>query len=640
MLKFHGVLFVLLVLITDQVFSQTSTTDSLHLRLHTAVDDSSKCLLNGELGYFYAQRNYDSSKHYLNKAIAFAESNQFDLLNIRFLCFKAMANTINGELDSAVVAMKKAARIAKEESLDSALAQTHFGLGNVFHAKGDITTSLDYYLKALRYFEEQGQQRGVIRTKGSMSVLYLTLEEYEKAAELIRETNKYHVDNGSITGLMNGYQRLSSIFRAQGNLDSALNVLGQAKEMALNLKDTYSLSIIENSIGGTFFEMEEYDQAALHYKNSIFSQETLGKDSEELISIYARLALCQAIGNRHKESNKYLAMAEERLKRSESIEFQMFFYEMKYKIDSVQGDFFESLKNHQMLTTVKNKLFDIEKSNQLTEMATKYETEKKESQITSLSQQGTIQALEIKQKNTGILIGVVLVVLIAGGIYLVNRQRVLKGTQAQMELEQRFLRSQLNPHFISNALLAVQNFMLKKQPEEAAIYLSKFSKLMRETLENSRQEFILLEDELQMLTHFMDIHKMRMDDAFDYQIHIGNYIDPETDTIPPMFVQPFVENAIEHGISQAKGKGQINLYFEKEGEYISIVVKDNGGGFAQSRPGADDHTSLSSTIIQERMDIFNKTLKRKIQLMLGNIEGEAGEIQGTKVELKVPFSYI
>jgi LytS/YehU family sensor histidine kinase len=163
---------------------------------------------------------------------------------------------------------------------------------------------------------------------------------------------------------------------------------------------------------------------------------------------------------------------------------------------------------------------------------------------------------------------------------------------------------------------------------------------MREILENSRKEFILVEDEIQMLTNYLDIHRVRMNESFNYTIEVSENIDPGTDAIPPMFVQPFIENAIEHGIANAKGEGMIKLKLVKVGDYISIEITDNGDGLLQQKQERKEHTSLSTTIIKERMALLNKSLKKKIELAWGNIVNENGEVNGTKVELKVPYSYL
>lgn len=262
-----------------------------------------------------------------------------------------------------------------------------------------------------------------------------------------------------------------------------------------------------------------------------------------------------------------------------------------------------------------------------------FDSEKKEAQIESLSQKSAIQSLEIKQKNQGIIIGLIVILFVLLTIYFIYKQQETKKQQAQTELEQHFLRSQLNPHFISNALVAVQNLMLKNESESAALYLTKFSKLMREVLENSRKEFIPVEEEISMLKNYLDIHKLRLG-TFDFSIEVDKDIDIELDTIPPMFVQPFLENAIEHGVSNIRN-GQIELQFLKDNNYISIAIKDNGAGLVWKT--IEGHNSLPSTIIKEKMDLFNKSLKRKIQLIINTIKDENGLIEGTLVELKVPF---
>ena len=124
------------------------------------------------------------------------------------------------------------------------------------------------------------------------------------------------------------------------------------------------------------------------------------------------------------------------------------------------------------------------KERALSELQARYETDRKEAEIASLSQQASIQALELEQKNQAMVIGLIAFLFVLAAIYFLYKQQEAKKLQSQTELEQRFLRSQLNPHFISNALVAAQSFMLKSDAESAAIYLTKFSKLMREILEN------------------------------------------------------------------------------------------------------------------------------------------------------------
>ncbi|MEL6536600.1 MAG: ATP-binding protein, partial [Bacteroidota bacterium] len=132
-------------------------------------------------------------------------------------------------------------------------------------------------------------------------------------------------------------------------------------------------------------------------------------------------------------------------------------------------------------------------------------------------------------------------------------------------------------------------------------------------------------------------HQLRLEKPFEYEIQVAPEIDPQHEMIPPMFVQPFVENAIEHGVLNLKKGGKIELNFKKQGDFISIEVLDNGVGIQMTTVEGTSHSSLSTTIIKERMDLFNRNLRNKINLVVGNQTDESGQVRGTRVELMVPY---
>ncbi|MEO1255234.1 MAG: histidine kinase, partial [Bacteroidota bacterium] len=280
-------------------------------------------------------------------------------------------------------------------------------------------------------------------------------------------------------------------------------------------------------------------------------------------------------------------------------------------------------------------LKQIDRESVIDELSIQYETEKKEAEIKSLSQQAEIQALQIRQRNQAIGIGVALFILIIVILYFLNAQRDAKKQRKQIELEQRFLRSQLNPHFISNALVAVQSSLLEKDIASAENYLTTFSRLMREMLENSRAEQIPIEDEVSMLRDYLEINKKRLKSGFDFFIEVADEIDQEFDTIPPMLIQPFVENAIEHGIAPKDENLVIDISFHKEESGIRVIVKDNGGGLKEAKVDSSKE-SLSTQIIKERLALFNQSLKEKMSLSIQNWKDEKQGRIGLEVTLKIP----
>lgn len=230
-------------------------------------------------------------------------------------------------------------------------------------------------------------------------------------------------------------------------------------------------------------------------------------------------------------------------------------------------------------------------------------------------------------------------------IYLVYQQQInkYKMREKHLILEQTLLRSQMNPHFVFNALIAIQSFILKNNPKEAGRYLSKFAKLIRLFLQNTRAEYIKLSVELETLSHYLEMQKLRFNDAFDYEISCVEQIDPDLISIPPMMAQPFIENAIEHGFSGINYRGLINIKYYFHDNHIRITILDNGIGIkaAMQKKGYNQnkHKSLATEITRDRLKTWS-TRKQKFTLEIVDRSQLITNEQGTKVTLRVPFKNI
>jgi len=239
--------------------------------------------------------------------------------------------------------------------------------------------------------------------------------------------------------------------------------------------------------------------------------------------------------------------------------------------------------------------------------------------------------------------GVILIIILL--FIMFYRQWQLKYHQRILSLEQRLLRSQMNPHFIFNSLMNIQNFMLSNDVKKANNYLTRFARLVRAILENSREEFIPLEEEIDMLRNYLDLQKLRHNNKLDYEISVHEHIMTEDILIPPMLIQPFVENAIEHGILLKKGKGHVNIEISQNNEYLLVIINDNGVGrkeaMARRKKPQKTQRSLSTMITRERIELYNSKAKTKIELKISDIKDEnAKTILGTSVKLKIPLSKI
>jgi tetratricopeptide (TPR) repeat protein/two-component sensor histidine kinase len=220
----------------------------------------------------------------------------------------------------------------------------------------------------------------------------------------------------------------------------------------------------------------------------------------------------------------------------------------------------------------------------------------------------------------------------------------LRATQLQLKA----LRAQMNPHFLYNALNSIQSYITSKDPSAAARYLAKFAKLMRQSLEYSDLEIISLEKELEFLEDYLYINeKLRFDDRLSYRIIVDEELEEDILGVPTMIVQPYVENALEHGL-RSKKDGLITVHFQAlDDDTILCVVEDNGIGRARARemqlqdPAFQNHRSRGTSITERRLDILHQSKgKDHYVRTIDLVDDETGKALGTRVEVKIPIMEI
>jgi sensor histidine kinase YesM len=198
----------------------------------------------------------------------------------------------------------------------------------------------------------------------------------------------------------------------------------------------------------------------------------------------------------------------------------------------------------------------------------------------------------------------------------------------------------MNPHFVFNSLASIQSFIFEEDKLMAGKYIADFASLMRLILENSREEFIILEKEISTLKYYLELQKLRYENKFDYSIFVDPALNPEFDVIPPMLGQPFVENSIKHGIAKKETKGQIDIRLIKRDEYLVFEIEDNGIGREKAQqikePESKKHISLALSITRERLDNLNKRYRKKINFEIIDLEKD-NKPSGTLVKFEIPL---
>lgn len=237
-----------------------------------------------------------------------------------------------------------------------------------------------------------------------------------------------------------------------------------------------------------------------------------------------------------------------------------------------------------------------------------------------------------------------------GLIYLAYRLRVMqirREEKLKTEFNKRLanqemaaLRAQMNPHFMFNSLNSIKTYILQQQTQEASDYLTKFSQLMRAVLRNSKQTFISLEEEVRALRLYIELEALRFEAEFEYEIYISDQIPVAEIAIPPLLIQPYVENAIRHGLREKEnGLRKLTISIQPVNGYITIVIEDNGVGreeAAQKVQLDDGRKSYGMTITRDRIDLVRQTLGIAAEVHVSDLYHTDGTAAGTRVEIRIP----
>lgn len=239
------------------------------------------------------------------------------------------------------------------------------------------------------------------------------------------------------------------------------------------------------------------------------------------------------------------------------------------------------------------------------------------------------------------------IIALAGGVGILLFRQMKARLQLRTEYERNLaqsemtaLRAQLNPHFLFNSLNSIKHFIITNEPRSATHYLNKFARLMRLALDNSRFSFIPLETEIEFLGLFLELEQLRLSNRFDYHITVDKDIDAALCMIPPLMIQPFVENAIWHGLIHKQDKGILDIRFSKEDAHLLVQIEDDGIGRESSKKHKSDsptRQSMGVQLIENRLDLLRKVYDHDARLEIRDLIDSEGQPCGTLVSLYLPF---
>jgi len=536
---------------------------------------------------------------------------------------------------------RKALDIADNLNDVCLLSEVHNQIGVVYRRIDENSKALDMHMKALQYAEECGEDFNISVALNGIGNVSLNLQRYRSAIEYFRKANVISKRGGNVMGMAINVNNIGEAFLNLNEPDSALHYFFKSLDYNLSIGSRIGQSICFNSIGDAYASKHQ-NRLALDYLMKALEINLEEGDRMYIAVSYMHIGETYLNDNHLSEAINYLLLGLDVANEIGS----KFVIEKASKLLAEayerKGNASMALKFFKQGAAYKDSLINEKNIFHLSTMEAVYDQQAQQNQIEQLSREALVQNARLTRQKvwlwSAFLILLVVVVITALMIY----QGRLKHKNRALLFQQRLLRSQMNPHFIFNALSAIQVFILENDMEKSSRFLSDFAKLMRHVLKSSNYEYISLKDELEMLHYYMNLQKLRFITPFEYKIEVDSELDKSEVLVLPMLVQPFVENAIEHGLKPLGGGGLISIRFKKREESIFIEVDDNGIGIDYSdRIGnlADKHESLALKITKERLDVLEKDSRKKAVFEIFDKKNVDPFDRGTLVRFKLPIIY-
>ena len=590
---------------------------------------------------YYLENEMDSAAMYLDKAFALLPKLSNQEQQARIFHSLGIINYKTGELDTALFYYQKEYKLQEKMGRLQKVASALGNIGMVYSRQSKYQQSVDNYFQCLKIFQETNETNKIILTYTNIGNVYRFWEDYPKALLYYKKAIQLAEPDSAnrFYGFINN--NLAIVYRKQQKYDSAKIYYEKALRIYEQLDYPKGVASALTGLAITYNKRNDLEKSYATYHEAIKIQKTI-HDQVGLASNYGNLGILSLDFSRPRQALMYLKKSDSIAKKIGYKEVQINNFET-FRDAYIDLDDFEKALNYELqYVALRDSIYNLEKLSEIENIQEKYQAEQKQHRIDRLNEQARLKDLRLSRKNIfigGLFIIILLILILTRQI---NRNYKARAKRRQVILENKLLRSQMNPHFMFNSLNAIQTYILQKNPLEGASYLSKFADLMRAILYNSREEFILLEKEINMIQNYLELQQIRFHGLFRFKVETEDAIDPQKIMIPPMLAQPFIENAIEHGFKNINYPGEMYISFEMQKAVMIITVRDNGIGVEASmrekKAGVKLHQSLATVISRERLDLFNTRMKKELfSLSIKQIKDTTEKSGGTEVKLKIPF---
>jgi tetratricopeptide (TPR) repeat protein len=483
-------------------------------------------------------------------------------------------------------------------------------LGQVYRMQDINTLAIKYFLLALSIQEKICDYRGAYYTQNTLGATYFVLEEFDKALTYLHKSSNAAQTYNDKRTLSFNYGCIGEVYLALNQPDSALLFFQQGKKFKYEAKYDRGIPVSDHLIGQAYFALGDIANAQKAFEEALTGHYKNNNERYQALCL-AYLGKIYVSQNLFEKAYDNLNRARQIALRLNSLENLMIIEDALFALYRLTG------KPEQAYAALSNKhayrdSINIAKNaKSIHALEVEHNTRQKEQKIELLSSENRIKSQRIRFGI--ILIVLMILILILLAVLFTIRQR--NAAMVEVGLKHRLSLSQMNPHFVSNAMSSIQKFLYTNDANSAAKYLEKFALLNRAVLEHSLVDCVTLDDEVTMLSHYLEFEKLRMNNSFHFVFEITDDLDVEMIRIPPLFIQPFVENAVKHGVNNMGSEGSISLRFVDQDEFLKVDIVDNGKGI-DNNDTQSNHRSRSMEIVKKRLKLLKHKNKQLPELMI------------------------
>ena len=649
--------FVLLAFAISSIANRTSDTVEL-------------CKIKSMTRNFILSHNYDSAMFYSKKGLFLANKHKNYFYQAKFLSYKALTYRRLDKYDSALHYNELCKNLRLKLNDEKGLSATYMNLGSIYQETGNYYEAKKYYAKALELKEKLGEAKLQIDINNNYGLILIQEGKYREAnsyfekaiskSKLLQDTLRIA---NSLTNLGTNYSRVENFEASDFYYEEALELYNSIKlydqsincyinlarnlslrnhndeafkkyQIAIELAEekgtSKQLAAIYSNMASMLIEFENYPKALEYSKHALELNEKIdrktGMTSAEInmARSYLHLGKYDLAENRLNSALKRVIKINDRINEG-------YVYKILSSLYYKMGKYKHAYDFREKFEALEDSILNVQVASQIEGFRIKYESTEKEHKIEQLSKEKEIGDLKIQQRTYLAIISAFTALLIFFLALLLIRQNKQRAKRQEISLKQKLLRTQMNPHFIFNALGSIQNYIFANKNLEAGKYLSKFANLMRNILENSVNEMIPIEQEIETIENYLLLQKLRKKGIFNYIV----LNDVKEDiNIPPMLAQPFIENSINHAFEGLNIEGYIDVRYFETGDYIKIEIKDNGMGVKKStKINQNIHKSKAIGLTTERLKLISR---KKINSSIKITDLSELGARGTLIEIKIP----